>query len=112
MTSEELIEAQRAGYIAGLRAASKGAWTPRKQAEATRKAMDTYPFTRPRVVRSAHGWEYRVVHGHLERKWCRPVPPHYRTPTWQRVHATRETFVQLIDLFDNPTETVALDRNE
>lgn len=113
MSELTLIQAQRAGFIAGLRAVNRGWWGSVELAPAEILAAHTYPIPtieRPRVVkvRSLHGprWdlEYRVEKGQLQ---SRCVGPHGREP-WKPSPQTVESLNALLGLFANPTETVEI----
>jgi hypothetical protein len=121
--SRAIIEAQRAGYIAGKRAAARGRWTERRQEIAEREAAEQYPITveqprvlwttRPKMRRTNGGpWmrvgtervEYRVVGGRLEVR--NPDAPSQVWREWRDTFKTRRELERMIELFDHPTETV------
>jgi hypothetical protein len=127
--SRVIIEAQRAGFVAGAQAASKGRWTPAKQLAAIAESETQFPLTieQARVIRvmlpprpnqygrvrlvEAPFIEYRLVNGVLESR-C-PVtrsdaPEGVRrfSQQWKNSHLFPEILDQLKGLYANPNETV------
>jgi hypothetical protein len=116
-TARDRIEAQRAGFVAGIRAVNSGRWTPAKQKAADDLAVRTYPtptYERPRTVTvpSLHDskWdtEYKVEGGKLFSRCL--GHPYYNSRNdprqWKASAQTPDSLRALLDLFDNPTETV------
>lgn len=117
MTERELIEAKRAGYIAGARAASK-TWTAQRSGQAAGEAAKLYPFpriTRPRTV-AYHHVEYQVINNMLHRRHRVRRSLSFRSPSeyhvtttwgaWHRCAGSATLFNELCNLFANPTEEV------
>jgi hypothetical protein len=103
----DIVHAQRAGFVAGLRASKRGRWTPAAQAEAETRAAQAYPITRPRVIRTPV-FEYKIEDGQLMNRYIGPRPT-YRPSfeyNWKVCHLRPETLRELLDLFKNPTEVV------
>lgn len=119
-----LIEAQRAGYVAGLRASTKSKhrkWNAALDEAAALEAARVFPLTatRPRTITIVE-CEYQVrVDGQLWSRYLRPTGTRLcgNNGTVQRLKAwsdwrpcprTRAQMQALLDLFDHPTEEVSL----
>lgn len=119
------ILAQRAGYIAGKRAASTR-WNARAIEQASQEAAVLYPITReqPRVLTlrkpmmrrrpGEYGMheriervEYRVVNGQLEVRY--PECEYRQAREWSSAKRDRRDIEAFLELFDNPTETVEVE---
>jgi hypothetical protein len=115
MNTRDTVLAQRAGFSAGLRAASKGRWTPQKQQAADILAAREYPLTeqRPRVA-TIGDREYRVVEGRLEVRMTEHYIKFHRSQVqtrmreWRPAGHSRDSLFALVNLFDTPTETMEL----
>jgi hypothetical protein len=103
-----LLQAPRAGFVAGIRATSRGKWTPKKQATAERYAAEAYPITRPRILRGPR-FDYKVEGGQLFNRYTGPLPRHISSASmnWKPTMMTPEFLVEIQDLFRNPNEVVA-----
>jgi hypothetical protein len=133
-TSAMIVEAKRAGFVAGAQAATKGRWSVAKQRASVLRAIELFPmptFVRPRVIRtpnnnpstrSRFSWvEHRVLDGKLEYR----MPPQMQGGAHARYgygqndrvvsydnawkpqwNTTEESLHAMLDLFANPTETV------
>lgn len=105
---DDLTKAKREAYAQGVRDTELSYMGPGMKISASGEqyieamAARKYPATRPRVYRSGvFSREYRVVRGKLQMR-------DRRTGNWfpmLRVH-TRDHYAAIVDLFDNPTETV------
>jgi hypothetical protein len=120
------VLAQRAGYIAGKRAASTR-WNDRVSELALQEATVLYPLPtaeQPRVLTlhkpmmrrrpSGYGMhervervEYRVVNDQLEVRY--PECEYRNAREWTSAKKNREDIEAFLELFDNPTESVEVE---
>lgn len=113
--TRQLIEAKREGYVAAceasVRKSRKQIWDVAARQRAIDAAAKLYPITitRPRVL-TIGACKYKVVDGALYGSHPRPYanPRRPEGTLWKRLDRTREQTLELLCLWDNPTEIVEI----